>query len=477
MIKFLITLVICLTPHFLIAQEASSTSYTIKDFSLRDYEAPDIRFKRLYMVTNMNGGGGGQGNVYNNHHNGDLRLNLFNYGNTDAYQGSSSASVTYKWQLYNRRDTLYQDKSNYHNVFLNYSSVNRWYVSEKHFFAIHPRAAYRHDLNTGKYRRDTVFQSNRNIEHAINLSVFLSVGSGRIQPVAPAREALNILISLEKYNRLAVAPDSVAIDSLARIANKILYKRFYDGRFKRIYQLEELDKALQEMGLVTNPDMVYAANLSDIWNYGTNYSRGAGSRWEIGVVPGLNYLFNKQFGNEYSNENLREGSSISGYGFVGWTKKVPLSFSLQSDFSATIAAGYSDNKSNSSYEIHDTMDVTSQTINVNYIFGYYPNTRTYLGVSPSVTLAANQMGSGEDREEYVGMTGQIQLNSYYYISPRFRVSLRGNMSALSDGYLNREPVLSPIIEGVQSANGRNQNLTGENVLSFSYGLSINYALF
>ncbi len=477
MLKLITILGISLLSYTLLAQDSASSSFSIKDFSLRDYEAPDIRFKRLNIGTNMNGYGRGHGDYYSDSHNGDLRMSLYLYGNTDVYQGSSSASVTYRWQLYNRRDTLYQDKSNYHRVFLNYSSINRWYVSEKHFFAIHPRVSYQHGLNTGKYRQDTVYQNSRDIEHAIDLSVFLSMGSGRIQPIAPAREALNILISLERHNRLAVAPDSTAIDSLARIANRIQYKRFYDRRFKRIYQLEELDKGLQEMGLVTHPDMVYAANLSDIWNYGTNYSRGSGSRWEIGVVPGVKYSFKKQFQDENTNEHLGEGSNISGYGFVGWTKKVPLSFSLQSDFSAIISAGYSDNKSNSTYEIQDTTGVTSQMINVNYTLGYYPNTRTYLGVTPSVTVSANQMNSPEEKEEYLGMTAGIRLNSYYYVSPRFRLSLNGNMSALSDDYLNQGPLPSSITGGIPLAIGGNENLTGENKLSFSYGFSIGYALF
>lgn|GEM_PF-6616284 len=54
------------------------------------------------------------------------------------------------------------------------------------------------------------------------------------------------------------------IDSLAYVVNRIIYKRFFDFRFKTIYQLEELDKVLQGMGLVDTVDMIYFAYLNHL---------------------------------------------------------------------------------------------------------------------------------------------------------------------------------------------------------------------
>jgi len=75
---------------------------------------------------------------------------------------------------------------------------------------------------------------------------------------------MDILLSLQKYNRFSIKPDKAMIDSLAYVVNRIIYKRFFDFRFKTIYQLEELDKVLQGMGLVDTVDMIYFAYLNHL---------------------------------------------------------------------------------------------------------------------------------------------------------------------------------------------------------------------
>ena len=79
-------------------------------------------------------------------------------------------------------------------------------------------------------------ENNYNIQqYNFAINPYLSVGKGRIQPLQSARKAMDILLSLQKYNRLAFLPDTLMIDSLAYVANSIIYKRFYDIRFKDIY--------------------------------------------------------------------------------------------------------------------------------------------------------------------------------------------------------------------------------------------------
>lgn len=94
------------------------------------------------------------------------------------------------------------------------------------------------------------------------ITPYISFGKRRIQPIESARQAMDILLSRQKHGRLAKTPDKSMIDSLARVANRIRYKRFFDFRFKTIYQLKELDKALQNMNLIDTVDMIYFANLN-----------------------------------------------------------------------------------------------------------------------------------------------------------------------------------------------------------------------
>lgn len=473
MLKTLFTLGIGLLTFSVIAQDTNSTILKIKDFSLRDYEAPDIKYKQLNLGTRVDGSGNQIGNSNRNQYGGNLNGNFSTYINNEGYQGRNRISLNLYWDGQVDKDTARYDNRGTEGFSLSYYATNRMYVSEKHFFAVHPRVYYSHSLIHSV--RNNGINSGKTKAHIdnVNVTTTLSVGSGRIQPIAPAREALNILISMRKYNRLASVPDSAKIDSLAKVANSIIYKRFYDSRFKRVYQLEELDKGLQELGLVTNPDMVYAANLSDIWNYGMNYFRGAGSVWEMGLIPNIRYYYTTTTSNANAiSESVgSENSILGGFGFLSWSKQTPINFQLQSDLSIRILAGYADSKQNMngySYNFSDTNTMVSQSLSVNYGFGFYPNTRTQIRVGASADLATNQIQktTTEMKDEYIGLRAGVDLVGYYYVSPRFRLELTGDVKFLSDDYINNDPVYS-----------YTENLTGYNRFNYSYRLGINYAIF
>ena len=460
------------------AQDSLHT-FKIKDYSLRDYVAPDIKFQRLEVTTDMNGSGNQRGAFKSNRFSGNGGLGYSNYINLLKFQGRSNAGLWVNTDFNKTiRDTVIETKNVSTLATLYYQSENRWYNSNDIFSGVHPSINYSIQDGNMSNTRGTVTNTSLSQGHDVDMSVFLTIGRGRIQPVTAARQAMDILISLEKYNRLAKSPSALEVDSLAKIANRVIFKRFYDKRFKRIYQLEALDKGIQEMGLVSNTDMVYAANLSDVWGYGRLYSRGSGSRLETGLIPVFGYNYTRTM--NPNSDNVDEGNYYGGYGFVSWLKQVPLSYAWQSNFAVDLSAGIRVNNGN--YLIistqRDTVKMVSQMLNVSYELGYYPNTRTEITVRPFVGLSANQTDLKVDKFDFFGLSSGVNLKAYYYVSPRFRLGLTGGATFISDEYLNQSPFPSRVL----TSNGNNsairaENNTGKNIFQYNYRLKISYAIF
>ena len=271
---------------------------------------------------------------------------------------------------------------------------------------------------------------------------------------------MDVLISLEKYNRLSKAPTVADIDSLAKIANRIAYKRFFDKRYKRIYQLKELDKGIQNLDLVDNADMIYAANLSDIWGYGRIYSRGSGSRFEMGLANAFGYDY--QQNRTGTSELLRENSNYGGYAFVSWLNQVPLSYAWQSDFAVDLSAGMMVNNGlkTRSFLTSDTVTIASEMLNISYSLGFYPNTRTFVSVSPFASISATQWDQKNEKTDKTGLNTGMNLNSYYYVSPKFRLSLNGGFTFLSDDYFNQTPLPTSQLSNTYVNQRGIENMTG-----------------
>jgi hypothetical protein len=459
------------------SQNPSST-FNIKDYSLKDYVAPDIRFRQLNVLSDMYGNGSQRGDYKYTRFSGNARLVFDNYINVKDFQGSSYSALTIRNDFTKSiQDTLRSNKSSNSSVNLFYYGQNRWYNHNDRFFGFHPSFGYNFVDGSSSYTFDTITNTRINEAHEINVSFLFSVGSGRIQPVTAARRAMDILISLQKYNRLAKSPTSADIDSLSHIANRIAYKRFFDRRYKRVYQLEELDKGIRDLELVDNLDMVYAANLSDIWGYGRLYSRGSGTRFETGLVPVFSYDYSRT--REQNFDGVREVNGYGGFAFVSWLKQVPISYAWQSDFSVDLSGGIKINNGLETNQLRgfDTVSIATELLNMSYSLGYYPNTRTFVSLTPFASLAATQWNQNGEKTEKLGLNTGFNLNSYYYISPRFRLSLSGGLSFLSDEYFNQTPFPTPQLSNSSTYYRENENISGTNSFRYKYQLTLSYAIF
>ena len=462
----LFTLGLFLFSSLTFAQETS-----IKDFDLQNYVAPEIKYKTLDFGSKLSMNG------YNELEddrrsslNTNANLQFYEYRNTKKVQSISSAYLDASYYgNWSKKDTVEKSRSN-PSISLSYFRQSRFYNQNKLFFGLHGWVKYHYSPS---FRED--IETNFNSQHhEFSITPYISVGKGRIEPIESARQAMDILISLQKEDRLNKTPDDSIIDSLARVANRIRYKRFFDSRYKRIYQLEELDEAMQNMDIIDQADMVYFANLNDIWNFSPRFSRGSGIRYEGGLIPlySINYYKN----NEANLSELEKynNTDYGIYGFFSFNRMKPKSYAWQSDILLDLTFGYS--VSNVKWENANENDTQKDdrlkgALNLGWQFGYYPNTRTYAGITPYASISYDY-DIEEKNKDVFGLNTGFRFNSYYYISPRLRIELTADIIYM-DNWSSQIP--SPFWN-----NGTNQgysSLLDEKMISYSILFSFEYAIF
>lgn len=470
-----------LMSFYTFAQDSISTKYNIKDYSLKDYVAPSIKYKRLDATSQLNGQGGeDQGSQ-----NGYLNLRFMNYVNTKMKQSQSVAGLSGSYSI-NRRADSRNDLNTFGSALYYYNQTRR-YNGKESFWGVHTQFDYRL-LGNSFTSNDSILVYKSTLHNELHFTMYVSHGNGRIEPVASARKAMDILISLQKNNRLSKSPDQAMVDSLARIANRIQYKRFFDRRYKRVYQLSELDKGIQALGLVENPDMVYAANLNDIWDFAYDFNRGSGQRFEYGVIPSVHINSENRVANPNNSSSVSYNQTLyafGAYGFCSWNKLTPISYKWQSDIMIDLTGGWYENGENEGNT--PSVSGVSSLLNASWSLGYYPNTRTYVSLTPFARASITTATSSS--ESYGVFTG-LDLRSYYYVSPRFRVSLYAGIGVGSDDYNQNTPtpfwntagvnnqIVKVDTDVITSPSSLFYEESGyPNELRYQYRLTLSYAIF
>lgn len=446
---------------FSIAQTYSQ-NLNLKDYPLKDFVAPDIKYRILELGVDLSSNG--KNGVTTDNRNGtniNTRLNYFEYINLKKHQGRTTASFNAYFTSYSRdQDSVKTNQTNF-NARLDYLTQNRFYKKNKVFWGVHGGLNY----NVTPLNKETYgdkYTSSQKF-HSLNFLPYLSVGKGRIEPVESARRALDILIALKKYNRLASTPDTATINELAQIANKIRYKRFFDSRFKTIYQLEELDKAIQALGLIDSADIVYFANLNDIWNYAPNFSRGSGIRFEGGLIPDLWFYKGEREYNENSeNPDVSKSNyqKYGIYGFFSFNRMRPMSYAWQSNLMIDFSGGYTESGYKSEHDGVTTdrkYTYLKSLLNASWEFGYYPNTRTYAGITPFVGLSFDH--DLDKIENTFGVISGLSFDMYYYVSPRVRLQFITRLT-YAENFDNTIP--TPFWNNVTYSTSHNSNIIYRN---------------
>lgn len=418
------------------------------DYQLKDFQTPDVDFRILSVGTNLGGGFNSHDSRNDGNGYGALNFDYYSYKNTISYVGTQRVNLRgtadfRSSEATNNAGNSFDDNRNSQNYVLYLSSENRFYKDERSgsFFGLHVGSYQDLGFSNSTFEDITVEERKSQSIYSSG-QLFLTYGKGRIEPVRYARLAYDTYDWLNKKNRLTETPSDEQIDEVGAVMTTVANTRIFDSRFKRIFELEQIDSALQAQGLISEADMVYFAQVADIWGYANSFERGSGDLWEIGVVGDLDYDNDQSstwMDDTLSSEfNTTNNAHTAVYGYFSYLNQKPLSVKWQRDYNAAFFAG-----AGQYFEEIDNAEDANMTpefrgtLQAGYALGYYPNTRT------SWKTGVTFLGSYgddiyEDEKSNFGIAIEGSSRLYYWFSPRFRlsasVSIRYNDGFTSQGF-------------------------------------------
>jgi hypothetical protein len=390
---------IVLTVFSTFLQSFNSTAQLSDENFMRDYVAPDFKLRQL----SVNGRSSGDGfkTELDEQYQFSLgaNLNFSKISNNQKYQGTINSAFGFSTN-YSSSSISPQVLSI--NASLQNKMINRFYFNDKWFWGAHDNSflglAYAHPFS------DTLTGIGT---YLMNFRPAVSIGFGRVEWVQFARQALDIERSLFQSKRLDESyteqDRKLVADKIAQIRNR----RYYDFRIGRIDQLQALDSLYAKEGLTNNADIIYFSELQDAYFFSYYTDRLSGFRHELGVVEGI----------DYSEVNGLTGSET--FGFYSFSYFLPQSYAIQHNFELSVMGGIDANLLSSTSDYPVWADV-------NYTFGLYPTTRTYLGLTTT---------AGFNYDVHAGYICGLSLDTYYYISPRLRFSARAGFQQ-GDNYFS-----------------------------------------
>ena len=390
---------------------------------LKDYKAPDFKLRQLNVDFS------GQGTGYENQTgiNGDLRFNYQSILNNQRAQS--------RHNLYSSNRFYYdevKDASLYTNSFtadIRNRYKRRNYTNEKLFYGISDFSSF---SIISKYSSDSGYVQDF-VDTELILNPGLSIGIGRVEFVNYARQSEDINRMLEKST---FSKTKLTSSQKTKLANKIAIiqnRRFFDSRLNRIYQIESIDSVLRDMDIISNYGIQYFTELSDAFLYSFRNQRLSGDRFE--------FILSEKI--RFNNENRT-------YAAISYELYLPSSYKVQHDFEGILIGSYTPKD-------NINPDETQIYVNYAYKFGFYPNTRTYLGAY--INGSKNLL-----KTDFSFNTG-VELS--YYISPKFRVNLNGR-------FVRNEGKTYHIYSNILYNNFTfNQSI----VNTYHFKIGLNYALF
>lgn len=410
------------------------------DFDLSKYKLPDIKTNWLDARFNLNNSHSLDRETYTNdspyrylrdNFNSSLNLDYYHFRNTENYQGQIDGfgSIHPNFDRYGYSYST--EKSRSISGEFGFESTNRFYNSNLNFIEINPSVEiYSGSSYNNKHFNNPDSTSDYDFTtKSYSVSLPVSIGHGRIEPVEDLRLAIYIIEELKKEGRIRNAPAENVLIEMARVISRIKRERFFDSRIKKIHELQVIDSFLVANNIVSTNDIKYFAIVNDQWDYASGPSRMSGIRLNAGIDNEI--VFNRTHNKARINDEITEDgrgktNTYNIFGFVKADFAKPLNLYWQT--SAMIKASYGPSF------IKYPLDGTSSRINLfnagfSYRIQYLPNSRTSFSLSfwsaYENSLKQNITNSDTERvrrkEERINVGAG--LNVYYYVSPQLRVQL------------------------------------------------------
>lgn len=395
---------------------------------LKDYVTPDIKRRSLDLTFDSNGNFGTSSNDDENKSSifGSLNSNFKSYVNTRKFIGLHDFTFNFSGE-YSKNESDNSEDGRISPA-IKYANQSRFY-KDKLFFETGGNVEF---YLTRRYGPDTPF----NRTAAGGLSIPLKVGYGRIERVEDMRQAIYIADKLAKQGVIDQKISTEKMNEFAQLISTVKNKRFLDHRKHLIYEVTAVDSFLINNHLVNSNGANYFTTLYDYWLYGALFERKSGKEISGGVRPmaSQNWLiWEYPYAGQDAVVTRRYDVSYAALqANVSFFYENPVSLSWQHssliELTGALGKNWYSNKTRDMGNDRDDKRSRKQT-NFNayadYYIGYYPNSRTNLRLGLSETFEwskAEDYDISDSFNYYRAATTLLKFNTYYYISPQFRVS-------------------------------------------------------
>ena len=416
------------------------------NFDLSKYKLPDIKTSRLDFNANLN-------NDYNNEiqqiltndtikeisnvSSGYLDIDYYHFRNSEKYQGSLSINVGVDPNL---NKLVYQEtttKDNFLKANISAYSENRFFLKNLMFVEADPHVFFITSIEKNKSESDIATLSLRDEnDYVANLSIPISIGYGRIEPVEDARLAIYILEELNKAGRISNLPTDDKIIEMAGTISKIKNKRFFDTRIRKIREFQVIDSFLVANNIISENDINYFSILNDNWDYANGPLRESGFSANIGIDNDILISSNKlniTEPTELLRTSKRNEYSIGGFLNVRYAKPINLYWQTTAYFQPYYNLGfYRDPEQPDSRT--DNTDYNNLGTKIGGTIQYLPNSRTSIiySIGGTCSISNSNYIYGMELVNVNLNTNSFSVNQginvNYYISPRFRIQLNSNFT-------------------------------------------------
>jgi hypothetical protein len=443
-------------------------------FTFDNYANSEADSRNKTSLFSLNSGAGAVYSFYKN----SPKTQAEKHISLDAGIGSSSYTTKQE-----NNDFEYKSGSFSHAENLYLMGLRRSYNEKKQYFEVNGTMSalynglsnHNEALNSGTINLE---QESNQKNLNLNLTGAFLVGTGRIEQVQDARLAMFILEDLQTLNRANKVATDEDVLALAREITLLKYKRFFDNRLRKIAEITAIDAFLQKNGISGTTDAAYFTSLNDNWDFANNPIRNSGKRLFTGLEANYSYLYKNTVDesivpdnepNEYKLNQANGGF----YLVAGFISEKPKSLTWQNSSSVKIGVGMQ-----SRVETENEPDMEDETkyymwtkptvkLTADYGFGYYPNSRTWLTFKWRLLSGWDKEMDGDSKDNledlqniFYTYTGP-QINAYYYLSEKLRLSLAFH----GEFIINKTDYTYEVIEG-----------NPENVSSAWWNQQINAAL-
>jgi hypothetical protein len=380
---------------------------------------------------------------------GDLSVNL------NAGVGSFNSNSNYS-EPYNMES---KNNSFSHDEDLNMAGLHRFYNQKQNFIEINGSLSLSNSYNSGNEKNYTAGtatsdQESKSKNFRNSIAGSFLIGKGRIEQVQDAQMAMYLLDDLYRLNREKRSVSDQDVNNLAQLITRLKYKRFFDYRLRKIAEITAIDSLMQINGIISSVDAAYFTSLNDNWNYANNPRRDNGQRLYTGLEANFGYTYQNSYQRntipaDLTVENTNKHKSAGLFMVLGYSYEKPTSRKWQNSSSIEGGFGIHQHNENRTFRYDPnpetntklyTQSFPSAYLSGNFGFGYYPTSRTWMTFNWRLNCSWDKNKEGQTKSELKDSENDIftttgpQLNAYYFLSEKLRLSFSFNGQFRFDNY-------------------------------------------